>query len=97
MATLTATPVVKKNENKEEVVPEVAEVVIDVEDLKNKMQTTTEDQPISETTITSDDENDTEENPVNVPDEIEVTEADPDEIDFDDLSEIPVIRKPKKK
>lgn len=98
VATLTATPVIKKNENKEEeVIPEVAEVVIDVEDLKNKMQTTSEEQPISETTSTSDDKNDTEENPVSVPDEIEVTEADPDEIDFDDLSEIPVIRKPKKK
>lgn len=97
VATLTATPVVKKNENKEEVIPEVAEVVIDVEDLKNKMQTTSEEQPISETTSASDDENDTEEKPVNVPDEIEVTETDPDEIDFDDLSEIPVIRKSKKK
>ena len=32
-----------------------------------------------------------------IPDDIEVTETDPDEIDFDDLSEIPVIRKPKKK
>ena len=38
-----------------------------------------------------------EDKPVNIPDDIEVTETDPDEIDFDDLSEIPVIRKPKKK
>lgn len=83
----------------------VAEVVIDVEDLKDKMQSSEDNEephlsdylsPILPTSHV--DENDDVEEPVvEVPSEIEVTETDPDEIDFDDLSEIPVIRKPKKK
>jgi hypothetical protein len=84
----------------------VAEVVIDVEDLKDKMQTISEDHeephlsdyltPLLPTSHVDEDES-KEDKPVNIPDDIEVTETDPDEIDFDDLSEIPVIRKPKKK
>ena len=83
----------------------VAEVVIDVEDLKDKMQTSEDDRephlsdyltPLLPTSHVDEDES-KEDKPVNIPDDIEVTETDPDEIDFDDLSEIPVIRKPKKK
>lgn len=84
----------------------VAEVVIDVEDLKDKMQTISEDHeephlsdyltPLLPTSHVDEDDS-IEEPVVEVPDNIEVTETDPDEIDFDDLSEIPVIRKPKKK
>ena len=83
----------------------VAEVVIDVEDLKDKMQSTDDDRephlsdyltPLLPTSHVDEDES-KEDKPVNIPDDIEVTETDPDEIDFDDLSEIPVIRKPKKK
>lgn len=86
----------------------VAEVVIDVEDLKDKMQSSIEEEedkephlsdyltPLLPTSHVDEDES-KEDKPVNIPDDIEVTETDPDEIDFDDLSEIPVIRKPKKK
>lgn len=83
----------------------VAEVVIDVEDLKDKMQSSEDNEephlsdyltPLLPTSHVDEDES-KEEEPVNIPDDIEVTETDPDEIDFDDLSEIPVIRKPKKK
>ena len=83
----------------------VAEVVIDVEDLKDKMQSTDDDRephlsdyltPLLPTSHVDEDDS-IEEPVVEVPDDIEVTETDPDEIDFDDLSEIPVIRKPKKK
>lgn len=83
----------------------VAEVVIDVEDLKDKMQSSDDDKephlsdyltPLLPTSHVDEDES-KEDKPVNIPDDIEVTETDPDEIDFDDLSEIPVIRKPKKK
>lgn len=83
----------------------VAEVVIDVEDLKDKMQSSEKNEephlsdyltPLLPTSHVDDDES-KEDKPVNIPDDIEVTETDPDEIDFDDLSEIPVIRKPKKK
>ena len=83
----------------------VAEVVIDVEDLKDKMQSSEDKEephlsdyltPLLPTSHVDEDES-KEDKPVNIPDDIEVTETDPDEIDFDDLSEIPVIRKPKKK
>lgn len=83
----------------------VAEVVIDVEDLKDKMQSSEVKEephlsdyltPLLPTSHVDEDES-KEDEPVNIPDDIEVTETDPDEIDFDDLSEIPVIRKPKKK
>lgn len=83
----------------------VAEVVIDVEDLKDKMQSSEVKEephlsdyltPLLPTSHVDEDES-KEDKPVNIPDDIEVTETDPDEIDFDDLSEIPVIRKPKKK
>lgn len=83
----------------------VAEVVIDVEDLKDKMRSSEDDRephlsdyltPLLPTSHVDEDES-KEDKPVNIPDDIEVTETDPDEIDFDDLSEIPVIRKPKKK
>ena len=83
----------------------VAEVVIDVEDLKDKMQSSEDNEephlsdyltPLLPTSHVDEDES-KEDKPVNIPDDIEVTETDPDEIDFDDLSEIPVIRKPKKK
>lgn len=72
----------------------VAEVIIDVKDLKDKMQSSEDNEelhlsdyltPLLPTSHVDED------------DSIEVTETDPDEIDFDDLSEIPVIRKPKKK
>lgn len=101
----TDTPVVVKVEDK----LVSAEVVIDVNELKDKMQSSSEEEEGDKEPHLSDyltpllptshaDENDTvEEKPVEVPDDVEVTEADPDEIDFDDLSEIPVIRKPKKK
>lgn len=83
----------------------VAEVVIDVEDLKDKMQSSEvkEEAPVSsyinpqQPPSHVDEDESKEDKPVNIPDDIEVTETDPDEIDFDDLSEIPVIRKPKKK
>lgn len=83
----------------------VAEVVIDVEDLKDKMQSSeVKEEPQVSSYINPqqppshvDEDESKEEEPVNIPDDIEVTETDPDEIDFDDLSEIPVIRKPKKK
>lgn len=83
----------------------VAEVVIDVEDLKDKMQSSEvkEEPPVSsyinpqQPPSHVDEDESKEEEPVDIPDDIEVTETDPDEIDFDDLSEIPVIRKPKKK
>lgn len=83
----------------------VAEVVIDVEDLKDKMQSSGDNEephlsdyltPLLPTSHVDEDDS-VEEPVVEVPDDIEVTETDPDEIDFDDLSEIPVIRKPKKK
>lgn len=83
----------------------VAEVVIDVKDLKDKMQSSEENEelhlsdyltPLLPTSHVDEDDS-IEEPVVEVPDNIEVTETDPDEIDFDDLSEIPVIRKPKKK
>lgn len=83
----------------------VAEVVIDVEDLKDKMQSSEDNEephlsdyltPLLPTSHVDEDDS-VEEPVVEVPDDIEVTETDPDEIDFDDLSEIPVIRKPKKK
>lgn len=100
----TDTPVVEKVEDKG--VSE--EVVIDVNELKDKMQSSSEEEDDKEPHLSDyltpllptshADENDTvEEKPIEVPDDVEVTEADPDEIDFDDLSEIPVIRKPKKK
>lgn len=83
----------------------VAEVVIDVEDLKDKMQSSeVKEEPQISSYINPqqppshvDEDDSKEDKPVNIPDDIEVTETDPDEIDFDDLSEIPVIRKPKKK
>ena len=83
----------------------VAEVVIDVEDLKDKMQSSeVKEEPQISSYINPqqppshvDEDESKEDKPVNIPDDIEVTETDPDEIDFDDLSEIPVIRKPKKK
>ena len=83
----------------------VAEVVIDVEDLKDKMQSLeVKEEPQISSYINPqqppshvDEDDSKEDKPVNIPDDIEVTETDPDEIDFDDLSEIPVIRKPKKK
>lgn len=83
----------------------VAEVVIDVEDLKDKMQSSeVKEEPQISSYINPqqppshvDEDDSKEEEPVDIPDDIEVTETDPDEIDFDDLSEIPVIRKPKKK
>lgn len=83
----------------------VAEVVIDVEDLKDKMQSLeVKEEPQISSYINPqqppshvDEDESKEDKPVNIPDDIEVTETDPDEIDFDDLSEIPVIRKPKKK
>ena len=83
----------------------VAEVVIDVKDLKDKMQSSEDNEelhlsdyltPLLPTSHVDEDDS-IEEPVVEVPDNIEVTETDPDEIDFDDLSEIPVIRKPKKK
>lgn len=101
-ATLTTESPANKDEDKEA----DAEVVIDVEDLKDKMQTISEDNeephlsdyltPLLPTSHIDEDDS-IEEPVVEVPDNIEVTETDPDEIDFDDLSEIPVIRKPKKK
>lgn len=83
----------------------VAEVVIDVEDLKDKMQSSEVKEELQISSYINpqqppshvDEDDSKEDNPVNIPDDIEVTETDPDEIDFDDLSEIPVIRKPKKK
>lgn len=83
----------------------VAEVVIDVEDLKDKMQSSeVKEEPQISSYINPqqppshvDEDESKEDEPVDVPDDIEVTETDPDEIDFDDLSEIPVIRKSKKK
>lgn len=83
----------------------VAEVVIDVEDLKDKMQSSeVKEEPQISSYINPqqppshvDEDDSKEDEPVDIPDDIEVTETDPDEIDFDDLSEIPVIRKPKKK
>lgn len=83
----------------------VAEVVIDVEDLKDKMQSSeVKEEPQISSYINPqqppshvDEDDSKEDKPVDIPDDIEVTETDPDEIDFDDLSEIPVIRKPKKK
>lgn len=100
----TDTPVVVKVEDN----GISAEVVIDVNELKDKMQSSNEEDDDKEPHLSDyltpllptshADENDSvEEKPVEVPDDVEVTEADPDEIDFDDLSEIPVIRKPKKK
>lgn len=100
----TDTPVVVKVEDK----LVSAEVVIDVNELKDKMQSSTEEEDDKEPHLSDyltpllptshvDENDDVEEKPVEVPDDVEVTEADPDEIDFDDLSEIPVIRKPKKK
>ena len=100
----TDTPVVVKVEDN----GVSAEVIIDVNELKDKMQSSTEEEEDKEPHLSDyltpllptshADENDGgEEKPVEVPDDVEVTEADPDEIDFDDLSEIPVIRKPKKK
>ena len=77
------------------------EVVIDVDDLKDKMQTPEEPQPSSYLTpnISANDEDDEtdEEEPTEVPEEIEVTEENMDNVDFDDLTSVPVIRKPKKK
>lgn len=100
----TDTPVVVKVEDN----GVSAEVVIDVNELKDKMQSSTEEEDDKEPHLSDyltpllptshvDENDDVEEKPVEVPDDVEVTEADPDEIDFDDLSEIPVIRKPKKK
>lgn len=100
-ATLTTESPANKDEDKEA----VAEVVIDVEDLKDKMQSSEENEELHLSdyltlllpTSHVDEDDSVEEPVVEVPDNIEVTETDPDEIDFDDLSEIPVIRKPKKK
>ena len=83
----------------------VAEVVIDVDDLKDKMQSSEDkEEPQISSYINPqqppshvDEDEGKEDTLVDIPDDIEVTETDPDEIDFDDLSEIPVIRKPKKK
>lgn len=75
---------------------------IDVNALKAKMQTPAEPQPSNYVTQNislkdEDDESDDGED-VEVPEDIEITEENMDDVDFDDLTTIPVIRKqPKKK
>ena len=97
-------PEVKIPESVKEEVTKAEEVkeepVIDVDDLKDKMMKPAE--PKSSDYVTpnispKDDETDEEEDKdVEVPEDIEITDN-MDDVDFDDLSTIPVIRKTKKK